>query len=284
MGRGLEPPARRDRRDHQDVIDRNEIIKRADADDVPAPTVERDYVLAHVMCGIARHDAATGMIFKGGTALRLCYVEGFRYSADLDFSLEGLSRDDATALVVEALEGLKDTLGFPELGLAHSESVEATEGPNVTPGRVYYLGPLGRRREIKLDLADDELIEEVSTASIIARYSDQPEGVETRVYARGEITAEKLRCILQRLQCRDLLDLWELLERHDQRPDEIWPTFERKARHRDFDPDVFAERFERRVAEYQKRWDGELEGLVVGEVPKFGDVEREVRRRLRGYI
>ena len=69
------------------MIDRNEIIRRADADEVPAPTVERDYVLTHVMCAIAQHAAARGMIFKGGTALRLCYVEEFRYSADLDFSL-----------------------------------------------------------------------------------------------------------------------------------------------------------------------------------------------------
>lgn len=266
------------------MINRNEIIKRADADDVPAPTVERDYVLAHVMCGIARHGAAASMIFKGGTALRLCYVEDFRYSADLDFSLEQMSRDEAMAVVVETLESLKEAVGFPELGLAQSEATEATEGPNVTPGRIYYQGPLGRRREIKLDLADDELIEELSTAGIIARYSDQPEGIETRVYARGEIAAEKLRCILQRLQCRDLLDLWELLERHDQRPDEIWPAFERKARHRGFDPAEFPERFERRIEEYRRRWDSELEGLVIGEVPRFADVEREVRRRLRGQI
>jgi hypothetical protein len=46
-------------------------------------------VLANVMCAIARHDGAAGMIFKGRTALR--------YSADLDFSLQDVSRDDATA-------------------------------------------------------------------------------------------------------------------------------------------------------------------------------------------
>lgn len=67
------------------------------------------------------------------------------------------------------------------MGLAQIETTGATHGPDVTPGRLYYQGPLGRRREIKLDLADDELIEEVSTASIIARYSDQPERAATAV-------------------------------------------------------------------------------------------------------
>ena len=28
-----------------------------------------------------------GLVFKGGTALRLCYFEDYRYSADLDFSV-----------------------------------------------------------------------------------------------------------------------------------------------------------------------------------------------------
>ena len=162
------------------MINRNEIIRRADADDVPAPTVERDYVLAHVMCAIARHDGAAGMIFKGGTALRLCYIADFRYSADLAFSLLGVSRDDHGSRRRGAREPQRDPW-FPELGLAQIETTGATHGLDVTPGKIYYQGPLGRRREIKLDLADDELIEEVSTASIIARYSDQPERAATAV-------------------------------------------------------------------------------------------------------
>lgn len=114
------------------MINRNEIIRRADSDGVSAATVERDYVLTHVMCGIPRHEAAERMIFKGGTALRLCYVENFRYSADLDFSLDHLSRDDAVAVVAETLQNLKDALEFPELGIGQSGAPDATAGPGVT--------------------------------------------------------------------------------------------------------------------------------------------------------
>ena len=71
------------------------ITRIADRDGVSAPVVERDYVLTHVIESLARSDPPPGLVFKGGTALRLCFYEDFRYSADLDFSLEGLGRSDA---------------------------------------------------------------------------------------------------------------------------------------------------------------------------------------------
>jgi predicted nucleotidyltransferase component of viral defense system len=46
--------------------------------------VERDYVLSHIVDALARSNPPQGLVFKGGTALRLCFYEEFRYSADLD--------------------------------------------------------------------------------------------------------------------------------------------------------------------------------------------------------
>jgi len=70
------------------VIAQSRFTQIADAHEVDAKTVERDYVLTHAVAAISRHATAAGLIFKGGTALRLCYFEDYRYSADLDFSLE----------------------------------------------------------------------------------------------------------------------------------------------------------------------------------------------------
>jgi predicted nucleotidyltransferase component of viral defense system len=269
------------------VIGRNEIIRLADRDDVPAQTVERDYVLAHVLSGIASHEAADQMVFKGGTALRLCYIQDFRYSADLDFSLvDGLKCPRAVGVVAEVLESVREATGFPTLAITEALGGDTeNESPDVTPGRIYYVGPLGASpRSIKLDLADDELVVETHSAEVIVRYSDQPAGVRKRVYTLAEVAAEKLRCILQRVQCRDLLDLWELFEQHGQDPDEIWPEFERKSRHRGFDPAGFPERFDERMAVYRRRWEGDLDGLVIGDVPPFNEVDREVRRHLRDRL
>jgi hypothetical protein len=71
------------------VINRNQIFRQADDDGVPAVTVERDYILSHVLAAIAACEQAEQIVSKGGTALRLCYFEDYRYSADLDFSLIG---------------------------------------------------------------------------------------------------------------------------------------------------------------------------------------------------
>lgn len=64
-----------------------QITQQAARDGVPAPTVERDYVLAHIIAGLGSLNGDHGLVFKGGTALRLCYFNDYRYSADLDFSV-----------------------------------------------------------------------------------------------------------------------------------------------------------------------------------------------------
>jgi predicted nucleotidyltransferase component of viral defense system len=69
------------------VIHPNIIKRKADKAGFSAPVVERDYVLAHVLSAISKHADTASIVFKGGTALRLCYFEDYRYSADLDFSL-----------------------------------------------------------------------------------------------------------------------------------------------------------------------------------------------------
>lgn len=255
------------------MINRNLIIRRADEDGVPAVTVERDYVLAHVLTALA--DAEDDrLVFKGGTALRLCHLDDHRYSADLDFSLvDDLDLAGARELVAAALERCRETIGLPELGL--------TADP--IP-RIRYRGPLGGQndRYIKLDVADDELVIETCRKPIAVRYGDQRER-DCLVYTLDEVAAEKLRCVIQRLQCRDLFDLHQLFV--DQRLDAefIWPAFEKKARHKSIDPASFARRFNEREPDYKVRWDNELTEHI-GEPPPFDTVLREVRRALRGRL
>lgn len=46
------------------------ITQQAARDNVPAPTVERDYVLAHIVAGLGTMEDCHGLVLKGGTALR----------------------------------------------------------------------------------------------------------------------------------------------------------------------------------------------------------------------
>jgi predicted nucleotidyltransferase component of viral defense system len=97
------------------MISTGTITKRANEEQLPAQTIERDYVLAHLCAAIG----ATGdprLVFKGGTLLRLCYFDPFRYSADLDFSaIDGLPRSEATATIAAAATACRERTGMPAL-------------------------------------------------------------------------------------------------------------------------------------------------------------------------
>jgi len=46
--------------------------------------IEKDYVLGWLLAGIAQHEALKQTwVFEGGTCLRKCYYETFRFSEDL---------------------------------------------------------------------------------------------------------------------------------------------------------------------------------------------------------
>jgi hypothetical protein len=86
------------------------------------------------------------------------------------------------------------------------------------------------------------------------------------------------------LLARDLFDLEELFVGHELDVDGIWPVFQRKARHKDIDPDRFGEAFEKRLPGWRARWEREMEEHVVGELPEFNRVERAVKRVLRSRL
>lgn len=252
------------------MIHQNVIKHQADQDGLSAPTVERDYVLAHSLAAIADHDREGQLVFKGGTSLRLCHFEDYRYSADLDFSLVGgFDVEAALSLITDALADCQERIGFPLLELDES-----------TPPRIQYVGPLGAKpRFLKLDLATDELVENTASLPIKQRYKDQGE-CECRVYTLEETAAEKLRCVMQRMQCRDLFDLHELLVLNKINAEEIWPLFERKAQLRDRDPGDFGDSFANREPKWGERWDKELIEYTTSP-PPFDGVLRAVRRELR---
>lgn len=164
------------------MIARSHFTRIADEHEVDAKTVERDYVLAHVLAAIGAHSADQGLVFKGGTALRLCYFEDYRYSADLDFSLlQGANPQTALEMVTQALASLREQLAPPHLALASDRKT------------IEYEGPLGKRRQIKLDIATDELVENTTVRALLPRYPDQFQTVERAVRRalRSQLAAER---------------------------------------------------------------------------------------------
>ena len=142
------------------MITAGAITRFADRDGVAALVVERDYVLTHVIDALARSGPPAGLVFKGGTALRLCYFADFRYSADLDFSVPAESLDEAMRTLGRAAETCRDENGFPVMDVDGDRS------------RIDYVGPLGRPRPVKLDIATDELVLDTTRRPLVSRYTD----------------------------------------------------------------------------------------------------------------
>jgi predicted nucleotidyltransferase component of viral defense system len=249
------------------------ITQRANDDQVDSDVVERDYVLTQVMASLALHPDNGVFQFKGGTSLRLCYFPEYRYSADIDLNVEPeVPQQRRLDILREVLETAQERLGLPHLELLDGEHL-----------RIAYIGPkrTAKPRQVKVDIADDEIqTGNDTTAVLLARYEDQPETLPIRIYSLTEVTAEKLRCVMQRLQCRDLFDLWFLLENGGVDAAEVKPDFETKARHRGFDPSQFPDRFVERVEEYRRRWSTELTPYMA-DLPDVGQVVRVVTRHLR---
>lgn len=89
-------------------------------------------------------------------------------------------------------------------------------------------------------------------------WDDLPDAGAFDVAPVGEIAAEKLRCIIQRVQCRDLYDLLRLTEDLKVDLGEVRELFESKARIKRLDPARFADKFQERVLLFKDRWDREM--------------------------
>jgi len=187
--------------------------------------VEKDYVLGWLLSGIGTHPRlADSWVFKGGTCLKKCYVETYRFSEDLDFTvLEGgpLAPDDLVPVLVEMLDRLEQASG---IDLTAREPVVRTRPDGRSAeGRIYYRGPRGAPGEarVKLDLTYDEVVVEPTVEQRIAHaYPDALPGPGTaRCYSFAEVFAEKLRALGQRTRPRDLYDVVNLFRRADVRGD-----------------------------------------------------------------
>ena len=78
------------------MIDREEIREMAREFQLDPNVIEKDYVLGRLLAGLAAHPSvADNWIFKGGTCLKKCCFETYRFSEDLDFTLRDPSHLDA---------------------------------------------------------------------------------------------------------------------------------------------------------------------------------------------
>jgi len=69
---------------------------------IPEAVLDRDYCLAWFLIGLSQSKLKDLLIFKGGTALKRCHFGEYRFSEDLDFTLQ------RKAEFAEIREGLEE--------------------------------------------------------------------------------------------------------------------------------------------------------------------------------
>ncbi len=87
------------------MIPKHEIIELATQASLQTHVIEKDYVLGWLLAGINQHTAIHDTwVFKGGTCLKKCYFETYRFSEDLDFTLCDPSHINANFLLATFTE------------------------------------------------------------------------------------------------------------------------------------------------------------------------------------
>ena len=191
--------------------------------------VEKDYVLGWMLAGIYSHDdLAANWVFKGGTCLKKCFFETYRFSEDLDFTLTKPEHLDADFLKI-AFSEIGEWI-YEQSGIeipADKQEFEIYRNPRgqiSCQGKISYKGHVSSTHglpRVKLDLiADERIVLPPVRVPIFHPYTDVPdEGIEVLAYDYVEAFAEKFRALAERTRPRDLYDVVHLYRNAEARPD-----------------------------------------------------------------
>jgi predicted nucleotidyltransferase component of viral defense system len=211
------------------MIDKREIIDIATEVSLNPHVVEKDYVLGWLLAGISAHHALQdSWVFKGGTCLKKCFFETYRFSEDLDFTLLNAAHIDDPFLkgvFAEIGQWIYDRTGIEvPAAMQEFDIYRNPRGAISCQGKIAYRGPvspMGRNMpRVKLDLtADERVVLPPVRVPVFHRYSDEPEGgISVLAYAYEEAFGEKVRALGERTRPRDLYDVINLFRNADARP------------------------------------------------------------------
>ncbi|CAN5311291.1 hypothetical protein BH20ACT24_BH20ACT24_20420 [soil metagenome] len=248
-----------------------------------ADIIEKDYVLGWLLAGIGKDPRlAQTWVFKGGTCLRKCYYETYRFSEDLDFTVVsgGPEAPEDLVPIFRAIgEWLREGCGI-ELVVedASFRRRQKRRGNPTTQTRVAYRGPNRPPQlpKVKLDITSDEiLVEPAVVRPIWHQYSDAPlPAGGVGCYSLIELFGEKLRALSERCRPRDLYDVVHMHRHPDLvgRAPAVAAVLARKGAHAGIDvPTADMIRSSPYREEIEREWENMLGHQLPKPLPPFGD-------------
>lgn len=269
----------------------SEILRIAEKEGVPPDTIDKNWVLGHFLAILFEEKwARENLIFKGGTCLKKCYFEKYRFSEDLDFTL----KNKDLQITNRMLQSVCDTV-TGKVGILFSKvKVEPINWKNKQVGyktKIKFWGanhkknqqpPAAQRwqTEFKIEIVHyEKLVNNPVYKPLLSTYSDSGVFVSQTIpcYPLVEIIGEKLRALLQRSYPapRDYYDIWKLLKQPELLEDWnlIVKTFLQKTAFKHITFNDYSDFFNnKRINKMKKEWDHSLRGHLREE--DFPDVNQ----------
>ena len=252
---------------------------------IPERVVERDYCLSWFLVGLSRSPLRERLFFKGGTALKKCYFRDYRFSEDLDFTLEEDVQFETIRAELETVFAEAYRASGVVLRYARDD-----RHPHANSYTFYlgYEGPLPGEsgKEVKTDITiREEVIFPIEERPLLRgyeEYEDVPENALIRVYSLREIAAEKAIALIDRTrnEPRDLYDLWYLSEHAQIDLAELTEAIARKLAFRGQSLESLHGDLARKEARLRALWSQRLGGQMAT-LPEFDGLFRSVRRIFR---
>lgn len=282
------------------MVLQRELMQKAQVWKVPPATVDKDYVLGHFL-SVFVEQYQDSLVFKGGTCLRKCYIENYRFSEDLDFT--ALDKDfvleqkvlGSIAKSVEERTGIQcyvekiKPLIFQDEHKGFQVYIKywgANHSKNQRP-----LPPNRWHTKIKLEVSTDEVkLSAVEKLDIMHPYSDTLTGVkQIPCYSIKEVVAEKLRALKQRSYTapRDFYDLYHLTQDFSKDDWEtVIPIFMKKMEHKKLEYRSADDLIDQSKLKNVKRaWKTSIAHQIIeGRQPDADEIIHTVVARIKTYL
>jgi hypothetical protein len=252
---------------------------------IPEAILERDYCLSWFLVGLSGTILRDILAFKGGTAIKKCYIPDYRFSEDLDFTLRNdVSFEHIQEQLDQAFSYVHQASGI-RLNISR---IDRHPHENSHSFFIAYEGPLPGTtgKEAKVDITIRErLVFPIETRPVLKtyeEYTDLPNEAIIGVYTLHEIAAEKILAIFDtaRNEPRDLYDLWFLISHDFLKLRDLIDAVGQKMNFRGKDLASAREIFIRKKARLKKLWEMRLASQMA-ELPEFDHVHRRVLREFR---
>ena len=259
------------------MIDHSDIRARAEEWSLREDVVEKDYVLGWVLWAIGSDPRLRdGWVFKGGTCLKKCYLDTFRFSEDLDFTVTDSSLSEPEVVEIALGDLLQRASAESGIDFSVREPRLRTRRNGSLEGRVYYRGPRRARTpaSVRIDLTPAEVVARPPVLRPIRHlYPDElPEPGTVRCYSLEEVFAEKLRAMGERGRPRDLYDVIFLFRNPglERQPAVILEVLEDKCRSKQVAvPTLESISKSTTLAELESEW----ENMLAHQVPRLAPLD-----------